>query len=299
MTLLDEIVDGSSDGSVTTPNLLRKVQIAATRLGANEIVDWAKSELSGYSDEAVLPPYRMTATPVVGTFSGPMRSFIPMNLSSVGLPPELAKWFSIELRQPLEELSALAEHDEDPGRPWPPYVVNAYEETGVYRLEFHGLFSARNILTRQYLRGIIDLVRNRAMEFGLELQTSFPAAGSVGGPTLKTEPQLGPVVYNITNNITGHGTNVATGSNIRQKTSVKAGDLSSLRQASEDLGLSHAEAQEFADAVAEDKGVKGPRVSRFLDKVRGGAITVAGSVASDTLAGSLVELATAYLGVSG
>jgi hypothetical protein len=171
MTLLDEIVDGSSDGSVTTPNLLRKVQIAATRLGASAVVDWAKAELSGYDADADVPPYRKTTTPVLGTFSGPMRSFIPMTLSSAGLPPEVEKWFSLELRQPLEELSSLAELDEDPGRPWPPYVVGAYEETGVYRLEFHDLFSAKNILTRQYLRGIIDSVRNKAMEFGLELQS--------------------------------------------------------------------------------------------------------------------------------
>lgn len=299
MTLLDEIVDGSSDGSVTTPNLLRKVQIAATRLGASAIVDWAKSELSGYSADADVPPYRKTTTPVVGTFSGPMRSFIPMTLSSAGLPPEVENWFSLELRQPLEELSSLAELDEDPGRPWPPYVVGAYEETGVYRLEFHDLFTAKNILTRQYLRGIIDSVRNKAMEFGLELQSAFPAAGSVGGPTLKTEPQLVPVVYNITNNITGHGTNIAAGSNVRQKSSVKAGDLSSLRQAAEDLGLTSEEAQAFADAVQDDQGVEGDRVSGFLDNIRNGAITVAGSMASDAAASSLMELAKAYLGVSG
>jgi hypothetical protein len=299
MTLLDEIVDGSSDGSVSTPNLLRKVQIAATRLGATEIVDWAKSELSGYSDEAEVPGYRKTTTPVEGTFAGPMRSFIPMNLSSVGLPPDLARWFSIELRQPLEELSSLTEMDGDPGRPWPPFVVNAYEETGVHRLELHGLFSAKNVLTRQYLKGIIDSVRNKAMEFGLELQTAFPAAGSVGGPTLQTEPQLGPVVYNITNNITGHGTNIGAGSNVRQKSSVKAGDLNSLRQAAEDLGLSQTEAHEFADAVHQDKSIEGPRVSRVLEKVRAGAITVAGSIASDTATNSLMDLAKAYLGVGG
>lgn len=56
--------------------------VSATRLGANAIVEWAKSELSGYREDAIVPPYTMTTTPVVGTFSGPMRSFIPMDLSS-------------------------------------------------------------------------------------------------------------------------------------------------------------------------------------------------------------------------
>lgn len=137
------------------------------------------------------------------------------------------------------------------------------------------------------------------MEFGLELQSTFPTAGSVGGPTLKTEPQLAPVVYNITNNITGHGTNIAAGSNVRQKSSVKAGDLNSLRQAAEDLGLTPEEAQAFADAVQDDQAVEGARVSGFLDNMRNGAITVAGSMASDAAASSLMELAKAYLGMSG
>jgi hypothetical protein len=106
------------------------------------------------------------------------------------------------------------------------------------------------------------------------------------------------VVYNITNNITGHGTNIAAGPHARQKSLVKAGDLKGLKQAAENLGLSHAEAQEFADAVDQDQGVEGPRITPLLERARAGAITAAGSIASDTAASSLVELAKAYLGLS-
>ncbi|BCW75445.1 hypothetical protein [Arthrobacter sp. NicSoilB11] len=299
MTLLDEIVDGSTDGSVSTANLLRKVQVAATRLGAKTIVDWVKSELSGYADGVAVPPYRHTETAVMGMFAGPMRSTINTHLSSAGLPSEIASWFSVELRQPLAELESLASGETDPGRSWPPHLVGAYEAAGVYRIEFHELFSAHNVLTRQYLHGIIDTVRNRAMEFALELQSEFPNAGSVGGPTLQNEPQLASVVYNITNNITGHGTNIGAGSNIHLRSTVKAGDRSSVEYAAKEIGLSPEDARTFADAIQTDGATEGPNVSGFLEKVRTGAINVASSVASDTAASALVEVAKAYLGLSG
>jgi hypothetical protein len=190
MSLLDEIIDGSSDGAVTTGNLLRKVQVAGVRLGAQEVVQWAKNELSGYPEDSPKPAYRKLQSPVRGTFSGPMRSSITRYLQA---PPEghpLAGLFKVELGQPLEELQALSEGKHDPGLDWPPTAVRAYEESGIFRLEFHELFSAHCVLTRQFLRGLIDTVRNNALEFALELEGRFPDAGSRGGPTVQSDPEL-------------------------------------------------------------------------------------------------------------
>jgi hypothetical protein len=201
VTVLDEILEASTDSTVPVPDILRKVQIAATRLGATAIVDWARSELSGYGDDATLPSYRHTNANVMGLFTGPMQSQIRQQLTT--RLTEMNHLWEVELRMPLVELQGLATAEGDPRREWTASDVRRYEESGVYRIYLHTLFTAWNILSKQNLLGIVDVVRTKAMEFALELQASFPEAGSVGGPTVASEPALAPIVYNITNNITG------------------------------------------------------------------------------------------------
>lgn len=58
MTLLDDIIDGSSDGTVSSSDLLRQVRTAVHRLGAQEVALWAKRELEGYEVTADRPDYR-------------------------------------------------------------------------------------------------------------------------------------------------------------------------------------------------------------------------------------------------
>jgi len=299
VTLLDEIIDGSTSDGVSTPNVLRKVQVAATRLGADAVVAWARSELTGYTDDAALPDYRADVpTLVIGTFTFPLQQFRDFDLTPHGAPRSVLDWFTVSLRQPITELEALSQTggDSEPARLWPPHLVNAYEESGALRLEWGQLYKARNVLSRQGLAGVVETVRTRAMEFALELQKDYPDAGAVNGPTLASEPGLATVVYHVTNNITGHGTTLAVGDNAKQRTTVHIGDSDSLLAAAQELGLSEHDAAEFAEAVRADGSPGGPRTTRFLERVRRGAITLAGDTAADVAASGLIEAARAFLG---
>jgi hypothetical protein len=127
-TLLDQIIDGSSDGGVKTPDLLRKVQVAATRIGAPGVVDWVRQELQGYADDANLPSYRKMPTAVMGHFTGPMQSQIKKQLPPY---PGFEEDFFIEMRQPLITLESFAEAEEDAQLQWPAWRV---EEYGLYEV---------------------------------------------------------------------------------------------------------------------------------------------------------------------
>lgn len=295
MTLLDDIIDASTDSAVATPDLLRKVQIVTHRLGAVDLVNWAKQELSGYEESATLPSYRMLTTNVMGTYAGPMRSFMkhPLTLR----PKSMAHLWQVEFREPILEIQALAEGTNDAARPWSSYDVEEYEKSGVFRMQMHHLFEAQNVITRQSLRGLVDTVRSKVLEFALDLQTQFPDAGLAGGPTVQTAPALATTVYNITNNVTGHGTNIAAGNQIEQRSRVQIGDSASLKREAEALGLAAADADEFVAIVEENRALDAPRLSGFLDKVRSGAIAVSGSLASNVVAGALIELAKGFLGI--
>ncbi|PRB15632.1 hypothetical protein [Microbacterium sp. MYb62] len=293
-SLLDEIIDGSSDSTVRTADLLRKVQVAATRVGAPGVVRWVQQELQGYDDDAELPAYRQMMSRVTGLFTGPMQSRITHQL-----PPhsDFHDDFQVKMRQPLSTLQSFADADEDAELHWLAWRVKEYESSGAFAIHLHHLFDAWNVITRQSLLGVVDTVRSKAMEFALSLQQEFPEAGSVGGPSVRTDSAVAPVVFNTTNNIYGHGTNIATGYDISQKTVLKGNRLELVRQA-ENLGLSATDANAFADAVETEQDISKPRVTGFLDRVRDGAVAVGLSVSSDVVAGSLIELAKLYLGIS-
>lgn len=295
MTILDDIIDASTNSSVPVTDLLRMVQIAAHRVGASEIRAWATQELSGYGDDAVLPPYRVLHTNVLGTFAGPMQSFRHLMLTI--RPSSLDPWWDVGMKQPLMELQALSESENDASREWSAAAVREYHDSGVFRIEYEILYTARNLITPHSLRGVLDVIRSKALNFALELQSAAPDAGSVGGPTVTSEPQLAGAVFHVTNNIFGDGANVGTGPGIRQRSIVNKGDSESLRREVEALGLSSDDAEQFVAAVSEEKSVDKPKVKRFMEKVRTGSIAVAGGVATEAAAGSLIELAKAFLGL--
>lgn len=290
-TLLDQIIDGSTDGAVKTSDLLRKVQVAATRVGAPEVVGWVKRELNGYGPDDELPSYRIMMTPVRGVFTGPMGSEVRQALT---LHPDFIDDFTVNLRQPLVELEAFAAADEDAKSAWPTWRIKQYEETGVQGVYLHSLFSASKVLSRPSLRGVIDTVRNKAMEFALELQADYPEAGATGGPTVETDTGLATTVYNVTNNIYGSGTNIATGHDIKQKTRIE-GNRDEFLQELLKLGLSADTADEYVNAVEAD-GVEGEAARGFRDRVKSGAITFTGNASASVVGGALIELGKLYVG---
>jgi hypothetical protein len=157
-SLLDQIIDGNTDGAVKTSDLLRKVQVAARRVVAPEIETWVKHELNGYSADVCLPSYRTLPTVVNGLFTGPGHSRITQ-----ALPPHpgFTDDFTVSLKQPLVELESFADADRDALSEWPAWRVKAYEESGAFAIQFYGLFSIWNVVSRPSLRGVIELCATR------------------------------------------------------------------------------------------------------------------------------------------
>lgn len=298
MSLLDEIIDGASSDSLSTANLLRKVQVAAARLGAEDVVSWVKHELNGYPSTDDLPSYRAKRTMMVqGVFAGPMQSRLTHDLPKPHVDVDLwTPWFQSGFVQPVAELEAFAGEDQDSRFEWPTAIVDRYEKTQTFRLEYHALYSVHQVLTTQMLRGIVDSIRSAALDFALSLQLANPEAGSVGGPTIASDAAVASVVYNVTNNVTGHGTNIAAGTGITQTSTVAVGDRDALQDELSRIGLNPIDAREFADALDSDGSIEGPRVKSFLDRMKSGAIRVAGDVGIRIVTGQLAALGMEYLG---
>lgn len=290
-TLLDQIIDGSTDSTVRTSDLLRKVQVAARRVGAPEVEAWVKRELNGYGTHDELPTYRKMATIVNGLFTGPGHSRITQALPP---HPEFIDDFTVHMRQPLVELETFANAEKDAQAEWPAWRVKSYENTGAYAIQFYALFSVWNVISRPALRGVVDTLRNKAMEFALDLQQEYPHAGEAGGPTVEMETRLATVVYNVNNNIYGNGTNIATGHDNVQKGRIEGQRDEFVREILK-LGLSAELADEFVSAV-DESGVEGAAARGFIERVKSGAIRFSGNASASVVGGALIELAKMYIG---
>lgn len=299
MTLLDEVISQASDGDATA--MLRKLMIVAHRLKAKTLFTWVQNELNGYKSPNELPSYRGPKNAVVqAVITGPMGGKGTNTLSSIGVPDGYEHLFKVYLFDPLAGIESLASSPDNVGVPWDPAAVGLYngwiQEGKVAFLELWGVYSATRMISQSTLRGVVDIVRTTALEMALDLQSEYPDAGEVDGPTVQ-DPAVNATVMHITNNIYGSVTGLAQGNEVRQKVAVEVGDLVG--------ALTVARAFLSNDAIADLSRIftepgseteKRRKLERFVHAIRGGTVSLAGGVASNLAAEGVMDLASQFFG---
>jgi len=303
VNLLEDIITGATDDSVSTGNLLRKVKVVAHYLKAVEVSGWVTSELNGYLDVESLPVYRASLlTPVLGAWTGYFGRSATQLLSSIGLPEDAEKvLFHTNMNQPIAELEDLAALPEDPSHVWDPWQVGQYsrwnaEGKGVW-MEDMNLLSARRVVTRASIRGVIDTVRNTALDLALNLHTTDVNAGTLNGPTVADAP-IASTVNHFTTNVYGHGANFAFGDNATQRSKVEANDVESLLAAARELGLADEGVAEL-QAAAEAPAVERPkRLKTVAKRVGSGALALTTAITAEVAGTQVDQLIQQFLGRS-
>lgn len=217
------------------------------------------------------------------------------------IPDEAASLFAVSLTQSVSELEQLAALDNDPSVPWEPTHVAIYgtwlHEGLAAHIAGYNLVSARKIVTIGTIRGVLNAVRNHALELALELQLASPDAGSSGGPTVALAP-IAESVVSITNHIYGDGAQVASGHQVHQEThmTVMSGDLEGLLRCARELGLDEEGKMELATAVLADEHERPGRIQRFMAKIGEGTFIIGAGTAVDVIGAQISRLIGMYLG---
>lgn len=151
------------------------------------------------------------------------------------------------------------------------------------------------------MRGVLDIIRTRVLEFVLDIESLDPDAGEAEG----TEPPVPveQVAQVFHTNIFG-GQNVAIGTkDVQQYADVVPGDMQSLARALRAVGLGDDLVLDLERALADDRGdndfpVIGPETTTWLTKVRqgvqAGTLMLAGNAAGSVIA----DLVLRFAGVS-
>lgn len=211
MSLLREIQDAAIDSNTELAVLLRKCKVLAARLGSPEFKQWVENELSGYENIDILPEYRIMKVNSKGHFSGPFQSGlrnadIPLSCLEKDFHKNLSHSY---MAQPVAALESLI-RDTKGGtlqEPWNPDLV-AYVGQNIY--QGMNCMQAWKVIPVAGIVAALDAVRNRILNFVLEIEAESPDAGEA---PVNSSPVPQEKVNQIFNTyITGTVQNVATGS---------------------------------------------------------------------------------------
>jgi AbiTii len=227
MGLLREIQDEVIDADRPLTSVLRKARVLAAELDNEPLRQWASHELNGYPDVAPLPPYRRwRAVPVLGTFVGPFgrADNMPISLHSVdeSLQGYLFNFAFIEPVAAYEE--ALRVEQGDLKAQWPAEALVIARPRVLEGME---CVNAWRVLTRGQVLGVVEGVRNRLLEFVLELKREAPEAGDAPASELPLSKDQVTQLFNMTiyagtvtdQSVNVHGTagNIAGGQSNRSR----------------------------------------------------------------------------------
>lgn len=178
MSLLREIQDAAIDSNTELAVLLRKCKALAARLGSPEFKQWVGNELSYYKEIETLPEYRIMKVNSKGHFSGPFQSDlrnanIPLSCIEKDFHKNLSHSY---MAQPVAALESLM-RDKSGGtlqKPWNPDLV-AYVGHNIY--QSMSCMQAWKVIPVAGIVAALDAIRNRALNFALEIEAESPDAG--------------------------------------------------------------------------------------------------------------------------
>ena len=272
MSLLKDIQDAVVDSNSDLPTILRKCRILASRLKNTELKNWVQHELDGYPDESELPDYRKAKSQSKGHFSGPFGSGMKnAPIPSISIPEKFRHTIeNLEIRQGISSLNELVENSDgkDLHSSWshdliPLVAGKIYENMN--------LISAWREIPAALIIGILDTVRNRILNFVLEVEEETEETEDPTATSLPKEK-----VNNIFNNyIMGNVGNFASGSNNveqRATVSIQQGNFASLKSFLESQGILPDDINDLKQAINSDPTPEsttnlGPKISNWIGKM--------------------------------
>lgn len=225
-------------------DVVRKASVVATKLGLSAFKEWCESELNGYGDKAV-PRYRSVRGQLKAF--NPYNGWIPVMIFDGDIMERLS---SREIGQSIGELQHLYETRSDDSNlqiPLPhEWIQKIFKNSPEYRL---GMIPTL-LVGHAQLYGILEAVRNRILEWSLELE----AKGVFGEGLTFTKDEVtkaSHVVYNI-GAFSGVLGNVSS-------SQLQIGDYNSIHSELKRLGISQEERNELEAVLDEMPKADPPR----------------------------------------
>lgn len=161
--LVEQLQADALDRNVRITDLLRTAKVVSVKLDLTEVANWIEHELSGYLGDTEVPEYRRIRGAV--KFLNPMQGWMPVIFED-SKTEDFITLFSV--RQSLASLEQVAESTESKGGYLRHDLSGAIQSMLCEQLEIQTQFQMQFSVSHGV--GIIDAVRNRVLEWSLQLE---------------------------------------------------------------------------------------------------------------------------------
>jgi hypothetical protein len=287
-SLLEQIRDEAVESARPIDDLLRKCLVLAYQLNHAELRDWARQELDGYEGDDV-PEYRRAVGIIHGDFYDGYRQIRNAQIPGEAIPHQVREMVTNpRFVQPIGVIADLVAGSKSVLRiTVPPEIAMAI------RL-FEGMecSGAWVEIPLSRAQGVIQAVRNKVLQFSLEILRSNPDAGRPDAAPVPAE-RLGQV-FNQTIHVSGFVGNIGAGNSLNQNatTEIRQGDFVQLEQFLKSQGLTLTQTRELKTALEHDteeagRRSLGPRAKAWLNALRETGQATAAEIASRAIANFL------------
>jgi transcriptional regulator NrdR family protein len=305
--MLSEIIELLSDDRQSLASALLKTQVLASRLGNEELKQWAINESKGYRNGAMLPPYRQAKAATKCSINYVDNQPIPLMIFSEKPRQVLVKISLDEGVKALEEISS-GKYGE--------YIAKEFGEdfggwlTQDARANGHKVFIS-NVRVMAHIGEVthtLGEIRSRLLELMLQLEKLYPDLENEIKKKSVDTITVNQTIYhimsqvNITTNGDGNVTNTGDNNTFNVNTNINKGDVGSLRESLEKINVSKEDIDEVVEIIANDvpnyetkalgKQTRG-WISKMLDKSMEGSWQIATGAAG----GLLTELFKNFFGL--
>lgn len=270
--LVAEIRSEAIGGEKSVLPLLRKCQVLASLLRNVDLKQWVSRELNGYKSVDDLPKYRIVKVQNIGNFSGMFgRSLqnapIPVAILGEKLAKALGRSCFVNGVGTIEGLLSGNMNDRL-AEVWPAdFIANHASEF----YENYNLLQAYKLISRSDVIGLLEAIRNKVLEFVLELQEELP---DLREEAISEEDNKSVVQRIVNTYIYGDGNRIATNCHDVDQSimlQVGKGNWDMLSATLTELKVSKSDQMDLKKAI-ESEPPQGPqklggRVSAWLGRV--------------------------------
>ena len=303
MSLIKEIQEAAVDSRVDLPTLLRKCRLLAARMRNQDLKQWVDYELNGYPSRESLPFYRTLGAQSFGDFydslgNGMKNAPIP----SYSVPSEIREFVTSQhFLVGVGEIVAMVQNFKNRPTVQLRWSSDVFLRLGQDIYTGYNCFGAWKMVSRSAIIGILETVRNRILEFSIEIESEILDDADL--PSLAEFPQeRAQQIFQTV--VMGDVGNLSYGSSGFSQTAefpVAENNLSSLREFLKKHNVTGGDICELVTALKEDEepdqqGKLGKRTSEWIGKMVGKAISGAWGVSSSAAADLLKQAILTYLG---
>lgn len=175
LVLIDEIISLATTRQTPISDLLRKCVVLAYQLKNGRLKTWANQELNGYKSGDSVPEHRKTLASAKGNFVTRFGG----QMTARNIPPaameEGHRWAAetVALTQPVSAYENMPTEDGVITYPWHNDLILYYQQ----RLlpPDWALLSAWQEVPDSCIAGVLDTIRTRVLNMGLEIRAEIRA----------------------------------------------------------------------------------------------------------------------------